>query len=350
MDSQKFTPRAGDWVEIRPLTEILATLDANGDLAGMPFMPEMVAFAGRRFQVTAVAHKTCDTVNRTGGVRVEDAVHLADLRCDGAAHGGCQAACLLFWKTQWLRPATAPAAGASRESARSADRAAGTDAVFANTARSAADGETVYRCQATTLPQWSTPLHWWDLRQYWRDVRNGNATLRHALVTLLLGALFELRRYPGGYRPSVWLYGRAHRWLKGCPDPHGVGTIPLGQPTPDQRIGLEVGEIVEVKPRESIYATVNIQNRNRGMQVDEEMTKYCGGRFRVAARVTRIVNEQTGRMMHFKNPCVVLDGVVCTGDYSPERLLCPRRITAYWREVWLQRVEDGAAVSERPRA
>jgi hypothetical protein len=179
-------------------------------------------------------------------------------------------------------------------------------------------------------------------------VRYGNVSLRHALVTLILGSLHALRGYSGGYRLNVWLYGRVHRWLKGTPDPHGTGTIPLGAPTPDERSDLRVGEVVEIKPLGEIFATVNVQNRNRGMQIDEEMTKHCGSRFRVASRVSQIINEQTGRMMQFKNPCIVLDGVNCTGDYSHDRLLCPRRITAYWREIWLKRVDEAPAADGSP--
>ena len=33
---------------------------------------------------------------------MHNTVHLRRTRCDGAAHGGCQAACLLFWKEAWL--------------------------------------------------------------------------------------------------------------------------------------------------------------------------------------------------------------------------------------------------------
>ena len=35
---------------------------------------------------------------------MHDAVHLTGARCDGSGHDGCQAACLLYWKTAWLRP------------------------------------------------------------------------------------------------------------------------------------------------------------------------------------------------------------------------------------------------------
>lgn len=93
----------GDWVEVRSKYEILATLDKNGCLDGVPVMPEMLAFCGSRFQVHKIAHKTCDTTNPVRSRGLERTVHL-QTRCDGSAHGGCQAECLLFWKEAWLRP------------------------------------------------------------------------------------------------------------------------------------------------------------------------------------------------------------------------------------------------------
>ena len=52
--------RIGDWVEVRTKEEILKTLDSNGCVDAMPFMPEMLAFCGQRFRVFKIAHKTCD--------------------------------------------------------------------------------------------------------------------------------------------------------------------------------------------------------------------------------------------------------------------------------------------------
>src|SRR5690349_9789766 len=95
--------KAGDWVEVRSREEILATLDENGCLENLPFMPEMFAFCGRRLRVYKRAHKTCDTVNDYKGRRMKDAVHLDGVRCDGQGHGGCEASCLIYWKTAWLR-------------------------------------------------------------------------------------------------------------------------------------------------------------------------------------------------------------------------------------------------------
>ena len=73
----------GDLVEVRSPSEILVTLDESGALAGLPFMPEMVAYCGRRFTVSHRADKVCDTVKYTGSRRIPNAVLLDDLRCDG---------------------------------------------------------------------------------------------------------------------------------------------------------------------------------------------------------------------------------------------------------------------------
>ena len=204
-----------------------------------------------------------------------------------------------------------------------------------------------YRCQATQLFAATAPLAWWDLRQYWSDVRSGNIAVGRVISTLLLASVFSLRRLPIGYRLSCWVYAIVHRWVRGEPDPHVAGSIPRGKPTPDVRKDLQVGEIVEILPRDAIERTLNTDNRNRGLHIDEEMTTYCGGRYAVSTRVERIVNERTGEMMHFQSPCIVLAGVVCKGAYSEDRLLCPRRITTYWREIWLKRAEVGSGAAHR---
>jgi hypothetical protein len=330
--------RVGDLVEVRSPSEILDTLDPHGDLGRLPFMPEMAAYAGRRFRVSASAHKTCDTVRQTGGRRLDDAVHLADLRCDGSAHGRCEAGCLLFWKSAWLRKVD------EREMAESAPCGPDGNAVYAALSRHAQhatpSGAERYRCQATQLYDATSPLAWWDVRQYWRDVASGNVRFRDAARVLVLAVVYNLRRMPFGYRFFVGIYDFAHRLLTGRPDPYPRGKIPEGQPTPDVRLDLSVGEIVTVRGKSEIESTINAQGRNRGMRIDVEEMPYCGQRHAVAARVKRIVNEQTGELMVFKNPCIVLENVYCRGEYSENRLLCPRRILSYWREAWLERAGD----------
>jgi hypothetical protein len=50
--------RCRELVEVRSREEILATLDENGDLEGLPFMPEMLDFCGRQLHVYRRADKT----------------------------------------------------------------------------------------------------------------------------------------------------------------------------------------------------------------------------------------------------------------------------------------------------
>jgi hypothetical protein len=38
-----------------------------------------------------------------------------------------------------------------------------------------------------------------------------------------------------------------------------------------------------------------------------------------------------------KTPCVILSNVVCVADFHRS---CPRKIYAYWREIWLERVPE----------
>src|SRR5260370_8107689 len=49
----------GDLVEVKPPDEILETLDAEGASDHLPFMPEMLEFCGRRFEVSRRALMTC---------------------------------------------------------------------------------------------------------------------------------------------------------------------------------------------------------------------------------------------------------------------------------------------------
>ena len=70
------------------------------------------------------------------------------------------------------------------------------------------------------------------------------------------------------------------------------------------------------------------------------MAPYCNRVFRVRRSVTRIVDERTGQMLQMKQPCIILEDVVCQADYARCRLNCPRAFPAYWRELWLERVND----------
>jgi hypothetical protein len=326
--------KAGEWVEVRSKEEILATLDARARLEGMPFQPEMLAYCGRRFRVGKVAHKTCDTVHKTGSRWVPDAVHLEGVRCDGASHDGCQARCLLFWKEAWLKRVDRPSRPIRAPVPARCDEAA---VLSATCAQASPGSDTVWSCQTTALPEMTRPLKWWDARQYVLDVWTGNHSPAKVLKMLAFGTFRNLLRFRSARPHLIRAYDAFQRLRGGRPYPLAHGTIPLDKPTPHQTLGLKPGEVVRVKPAEAIRATLNVQGRNRGMWFDQEMVKFCGKLYQVELRVERIIDEVTGKMLVLKNPCIQLQGVTCQGECTADRLGCPRGINAYWREIWLER-------------
>jgi hypothetical protein len=342
--------RIGDWVVVRSKEEIFRTLDAKGRLDGMPFMPEMLAFCGQKFQIYKIAHKTCDySVYPYRVRRLARTVHLKT-RCDGQAHGGCQAGCLLYWKEDWLKSVgESPVETASQ---RTAARRAKNDNSHPEAGCSesdvwehvkvphAASESPAYLCQMTQVPLATTPLPWWDIRQYADDYLSGNVTLRRLLTTLIYWAYYSLSQAGIGVgRPMRWLYDKMSPLWGGPLFPRKLGVIPDGQPTPLVKLNLRPGEMVRVKTYEEILKTVDVSNRNRGMYWDAELVPYCGGTYKVLGSVSRLIGERTGKMQEMKNPCIILDSVVCQARYSSCRLFCPKSIYPYWRESWLERVE-----------
>jgi hypothetical protein len=324
-------------VEIRSESEILATLDDKGELDALPFMPEMLAFCGQRVRVGKRADKTCDTIERTGGRRMMHTVHLEGLRCDGQAHGGCQAGCFLFWKEAWVKRVDEQPPGRPDLVRRASpgDRAK----LHAAACLSPADPsvEPRYRCQTTELRRATSPLAWWDVRQYVRDVRYGNVGVRDVMGAFAFW-IFRQALKVGGYRTLIQLYDRFQARRGGTPYPFRPGTI-LDR-TPRATLGLVEGELVRVKPFDEILKTIDVENRNRGLRFDAEMVKFCGQVHRVRSRVERIIDEKTGRMLKFSNDCIILEDVVCPSRVSSMRIFCPRSIYPYWREIWLERVAD----------
>jgi hypothetical protein len=313
--------RPGDIVDVRSAAEILATLDDRGMLDELPFMPEMVQHLGRRFVVDKRAEKICDTIHYTGSRRLRDTVLLGDLRCDGAAHDGCQAECRLFWKESWLcraRPETPSLATASSDEA----RASLARLVASNTTQAIEIDErpTRYRCQATELPRATEHLRTWDPRPYLREYTSGNVPLGRFLRVTARAAIVEPARKLG-LMAEVALPGTAT----------GSAAEPL--------LDLQPGEWVQVKTPEEVAATLTAAGKNRGLFFDREMLPYCGKRYRVRRRLNRFIDDRTAQMVELKSDCVTLEGVVCSGDLSYARWFCPRAIYSFWRECWLRRVD-----------
>jgi hypothetical protein len=336
---QVTTMRAGNWVEVCSKEEILATLDRDGRLEGLPFMPEMLRFCGKRFQVHKRAYKSCDTVSgRYSGLRIDRCVHLKN-RCDGAYHASCQAGCLLFWKEAWLKPLAETQKANVNNKGRAVPRL--TEADLLSATRTQRAGDTVYSCQATALLDYSSSLKWWDARQYVEAYSSGNRSAGEVLKGLVyLFYYYGLCKPPRLGAPWRWLYDRLRPLWRGSPFPRRMGSLPHGEKAPAIDLALQPGEFVRVKPYKEILATLDDKFSNRGLAFDAELVPFCGHTYRVQRQVEQFVDERTGKIRRLKTPAVILDGVVCQSRFCGQRMFCPREIYLWWREIWLERVEE----------
>jgi len=297
----------GAWVEVLPASEILQTLDGDQSLEGLPFMPEMLPYCGRRFRVGLRAERTCVHPPEFPFRRLQNSVTLQGLRCNGSLHGDCQLGCMFFWKETWLRRVTArsPAEIHVEDEPPPALRA---------TRESSPD---VYFCQATALRRATQPGEaFWRPGQYLRLLK---------VRTFTPSELLAMFARPGGRKMGRILSSVCRR--------HSAAKAPS-----DGEIGLQPGEWVEVKSREEILQTLDAQRMHKGLAFGGDMYEHCGRRLRVLKRVDRIIVEGTGRLRPVRDT-VILEGSICDRYFG-----CARGMPFLWREAWLRRVEPQLAV------
>ena len=323
--------RVGDRVRVKSIEEILSTLDSDGKVEGLPFMPEMVAFAGRTLPVDAVTHRTCGTVKicETSGTtrHMEGAVHLRGVRCDGSCTRG------LSGRLPDLLEAAVAGGGFPGEHRR---RPSWRRRRLPTTCRPrwppppGATGTTtddpVYSCQGPAM-----------LRA---------TSVRLATPTRALG-----RRRPLGQR------GRAHtalasfavlafnRWqgagANGCQRRCGFaagGSWPWYVPSGERRryppLDLQPGELVEVRSRD----------RDRGHPRRQRRPSWPSLRCRDAPLLREAHGSLPGSTASSTRRPAGCSGSATasssrtSGVRARSGRVCRRKIYTYWREAWLRRV------------
>jgi hypothetical protein len=307
LSSERLYP--GDIVEVKAPDEILQTLDADGMLGHLPFMPEMVEFCGKRFHVSKRVLKTCisGSITTMLGFRSDDVVLLDGLRCSGAAHGGCEKACTIFWREAWLRKVDDPGVQSNTD---------WTSHQRLQSCLKISTGPKTYFCQASELLKAARPLSRWErLGTCIGEVRVGNCSA------------FEMAQ-----RIGIWLFWRIRRMVLGKYARGAQKTTPVAS------LNLQAGESVEVKPIGNIRDTLDEKACNRGLSFFPNMRLLCGSRARVRNRLDKIIMDGTGEMRQLRNT-VYLEGSMC-GCADVAFGGCPREEFAYWREIWLRREVD----------
>ena len=322
--------RAGERVRLRPWAEIQQSLDAEGRTGKLPFMGEMLAMQGKTFVVDSRADKTCDTINLTGCNRAMDnTVHLSGVRCDGSAHGGCQAYCLLYFREEWLERSPSPTD--ADQPGRHAETAEQTDppAELVQRLEAYADkGPGYYRCQATQALEASRPLV--GVGHYWTTLRTRNVPLGRWPRLAFWRVVNLYQKFSRHFVP------KRLRIAGGATLPNLWGPV-VDEQWPERPLqDFQAGELVEVRSRREILATLDRYQRNKGLWFDQEMVPLCGKRGRVLYRVERLIDEGSGRMLKVKKDLYVVAGMV--GCEGIQHKLCTRQAIAMLRDAWLRRV------------
>ena len=300
----------GDLVEVKTPGEILETLDAEGALDHLPFMPEMLEHCGRRFRVSMRALTVCFSgPGWTRGFRADDIVTLDRVRCSGAAHDGCQKACTVFWREAWLRKVDDTGVQSQVDS-QGADRL--------RACLKVSKGPKTYYCQASELSKATHSLSRWErLGRYLSGLREGNFNALHMARSI-----------------GTWLFWTIRRMFLGV---HARGSSEF---TPVEGLNLQPGEWVEVKSLQSISETLNERGRNRGLYFSPDMRLWCGRRCRVKGRLDKIIVDGTGQMRQLRDT-VCLEGSTCGCAYMGFGMGgCSRCELTYWREIWLRRSDE----------
>jgi len=298
--------RPGDLVQVRSPEEIAQTLDADGTLDGLPFMPEMVEFSGKTFHVARRVLKTCSYGSSSTmlAFNTDDVVILDAPRCSGVEHDGCPKMCVIFWREPWLRKL-------DRTVPQPAPDPKDIEALRARLKTKSCPAR--YFCQASEL---FAAGHQLSRKERFAkcidEIRVGNCTPLQMVQ-----------------RVSIWLFWRIRRVLLG---PYGKGA---NRSTPAASLNLQPGDWVQVKSMAEITATLNEKAFNRGLWFSPDQRLLCGRQRRVVRRIDKLIVDGTGEMRRLRDT-VYLEGSMCSCPHVAFGG-CPRNEFVYWREAWLRR-------------
>jgi hypothetical protein len=328
--------KPGELVEIRSAAEVAVSLDADGKLDGLPFMPEMQKYCGRQFHVSRRADSTC-----AGGQprRIENTVHLEAVRCDGSAHYGCQAACLILWKEAWLQRVFESPNGNGHPAAQNGRAPASIESAEPNLNGHAVDSDRPSLGLAVDSERPGLALEQSDKKLVCQATELSSAScplLLGRTTNYLAGVVRDCRSAKIGGRELrvLWAYTRGKLVLSAFTAwARAPWNAERYKKTPSEQLDLRVGELVQVRSAREILRTLDRKGCNRGMEFKAEMFQFCGRKFPVLARMERRIDERTGLMRKFRNECILLAAVHCHG----QRSFCARSNYHYWREIWLRR-------------
>jgi len=99
---------------------------------------------------------------------------------------------------------------------------------------------------------------------------------------------------------------------------------------------LKAGDMVRVRSRAEIQATLDPWKELKGCAFLESMWPYCGTTQRVLQAMERFLDERDYKVKRVRG-MVLLEGVLCRG--TPVFGRCDRCCHFFWRQEWLEKME-----------
>ena len=271
--------------------------------------------------------KLCDTIGSTGMYRMRNAVHLEGLRCDGQAHGGCQAGCLLYWKEAWLR--RVPSDG--REPAGPPPEPAPQRLLATLAAATRKAGRDLRRRGAVLVPG--------------DGIAPGGARARPFLGRQPVRAGRQVgQRQPARRRPR-----RRHRGVQRVPGPQpqvraeatadpGRSTVALHRREAREDPGRQARPATRGTGRVRSKEEISARSTATTATADCRSTRRCCGTAGRGQGAT--AGRPDHRRAHRQAAAAAASLHRPRGRHLPRRLqpYCPRSNYPYWREIWLERV------------
>lgn len=100
---------------------------------------------------------------------------------------------------------------------------------------------------------------------------------------------------------------------------------------------INEGDMVRIRTREEIIATLNERNKLEGCFFMQEMFNYCGNQYKVIRKVDSFFDEASTEMKKARKT-YLLEGVHCSGKITGYVTKCDRYCYSFWKESWLEKI------------
>lgn len=124
--------------------------------------------------------------------------------------------------------------------------------------------------------------------------------------------------------------------IRGTPSEQYLDPTTISRDLPGEQ--LQEGDLVRIRSREEILATLDVWKELKGCAFLDDMWQYCDTDQTVLKRMERFLDERDYKVKKVKG-LILLDGVMCQG--TPVFGRCDRSCHFFWREEWLEKISNG---------